>query len=218
MSAVEAYGQRDREALIEQHRRSNGQFGSYDRAEPDGYDGLMGTYPEVSIERGSFQYPEPTGFSGEVDDYLDFFQNVPIPEDLVRRADDAYAKAYSEAVTAAGEKASEATMNDPALASHASALGKGELGEFLRPHLEKAIREAREAEAAKWSPGPRISPFDVRQVLRAGQICKGRGVLTDPEKQRQVLDTVHTWTSGKQETYGEIWRRFRVGEWIRNVI
>lgn len=199
----------------EESREADGRFGVQDHAAPITViaGGVVSEY--VDPKRGSFRYPEGTGFDGSAQDHLDFFLKVPIPETLVQAADEAYEQRRLEEIEWAGNREAAKVQDDPesvelvTRANRESATGRATYNRLVDEARERGERE----EAERWKAGAQISTINVRDVVRAAQAYSMRSLLNDDtEKERlaQMVAPIATSTA----TIRDIYLHYQCDEWL----
>lgn len=183
--------------------------------------------------KGSFLYPEPAAFSGDVDEYIAFFESAEIADATLERASKAYAACYERAMAAARRAAEEAFDKDPEMIKWTRGIKGGVfvLEEFRRGRevfkpevaerldiewVQPALKKEREQE---WPGGPRLSPLNARVIVRAAQIIRMRGLLGSEEREEELMQRrVHFPLEGIDRSYDEIAHRWHTGRWVREAL
>jgi len=127
---------------------------------------------------GSFLYP-PERFDS-LAEYLDFFENAPISDQVLSNASYAYRAWRQKAILAFIHERHEEFVNTPGNIAHRMAAKHGSAG------LEDAINAQRpqwKAEAEERYPLESLPRSQARSVLRAHQIVVLRGMLPQDEEQ-----------------------------------
>lgn len=202
----------------EESREADGKFGIQNHAAPITViaGGVVSEY--VDPKRGSFRYPEGTGFDGSAQDHLDFFLKVPIPETLVQAADEAYEQRRIQEIEWAGNRAAAKVQDDPesvelvTRANRESATGRATYNRLVDEARERGEQE----EAARW-PRKAIANPEVRLILRAAQAYYMRGLIDDPE-QRALVENHRIKFSGGTPTIKQVWERYRCDRWLPEVV
>lgn len=145
--------------------------------------------------RGTFAYPDPTGFDGSAEDFVDFFSEAEVDDAFIASVSRAYrerAKYDMDSMVKTWEDrpgrfdpegyarfdANPKLMTDPATGGQSR-----EYAEFrLR---EKAIME--DQNRRKWPLGRSIQPYQVRDYVRAVQAMRNLTII-DQEERRKLRE------------------------------